>query len=269
MSTFYHTGDLGDIIAALPVIRHLGGGELFIGNHPKEFIKQWGNDLRWMKGERFDAIKPLLSSLPYIRNVRFTEHKPNVRHDFTWFRTHYQATRSLMDSQAAFMRAPRVETVPWLRAAPASETRGKFVIARSGRYHNAEFPWPLLIDRFSHRMIFVGLKRECDQFNAQFRATIPHRPTRTLMELAQLIAGSSCFIGNQSCPCWIAMGLGVRLIQESFPPHPDSIVPRSNAMFVLRPDLEDFRDFGLDLRPRTVSSNAGQVLASQFQPCAA
>lgn len=60
VSTFYHTGDLGDIIAALPVIRHLGGGELFIGNHPKEFIKQWGNDLRWMKGLRISFFTSIL-----------------------------------------------------------------------------------------------------------------------------------------------------------------------------------------------------------------
>jgi hypothetical protein len=95
-NVFFHTGDLGDIIAALPAIRALGGGYLILGNRHG----RGGREL--MSPERFAVIEPLLSAQPYIAGVELCDDAPNqtgccqsdrksvdscmVARDITWLR---------------------------------------------------------------------------------------------------------------------------------------------------------------------------------------
>jgi hypothetical protein len=81
-------------------------------------------------------------------------------------------------------------------------------------------------------MVFLGLPHEHAQFVQTF-GKVRYLPTKDLLQMASLIAGSSLFIGNQSVHCWIAMALGHPLIQESWPQQQDSMVARDNAMFVI------------------------------------
>lgn len=63
----------GDIIAALPTIRQLGGGELIITdtNHPHTVRQS-------MKGDRYESLAPLLAAQPYISAVRFESNVPSA-----------------------------------------------------------------------------------------------------------------------------------------------------------------------------------------------
>ena len=89
------------------------------------------------------------------------------------------------------------------------------VINRSSRYHNLLFPWRELVANRGHQMIFVGADREHEDFVRQF-GFVPRFETATLLDVARLIAGSRMFIGNQSCPMAIALGLGANVIQETW-----------------------------------------------------
>lgn len=71
MNVFYHTGDMGDIIASLPTVEKLGGGIFVIG--PRRSDAPGGLTREDMKGERFQAIKFLLESQPYIHRVEWTD----------------------------------------------------------------------------------------------------------------------------------------------------------------------------------------------------
>jgi hypothetical protein len=242
--SFYHTGDLGDIIAALPVIRQLGGGELVIGNHGSMHAG-W----RAMEGARFNAIKPLIEAQSYISSIRF-EHLPKgVDFDISGFRNVHSHRCNLSEAQARWLKVSNLNLDPWLNVTPSELSKGRIIVARSARYHNPRFPWKQLIRSYGRRMSFVGLQ---DEFEAFVRWTggsglVTYMPTRSLLEAAALIEGSELFIGNQSCPCWIAMGLGHRMIQETHEFVRDSVVTRESARFFTGINRSCFADLGVPI----------------------
>lgn len=231
----YHTGCLGDIIAAGPVFRALGGVHLKIGNFKEA---KWAH--RNMEGKPFDSIKPLLEIQPYIKSVSF-EHGAEHTYDLENWRVKHQKDWTLTRCQAEFLGLGDVDMSPWIEnVKPSEETKGKVVIARSARYQNPHFPWRGIVEHEFHvgKCVFIGLEDEHAEFCNYVGQPIPYRSTRNLLEVAELIAGCALFIGNQSSPCWIAMGLGHRLIQETSPDVQDSMVKRDNAQFPLVGDIK-------------------------------
>lgn len=221
---FFHTGDLGDIIACLPTIRELGGGELTIGH-----IEGPGYCRESMAGSRYASIKPLLEAQSYIKAVYWGNYVPGQMIDFASFRDlSTKPGEDLATRQARYV-GTLISLEPWLEASASPLTQGMTVVARSGRYHNPNFDWSYYLK--DRKTCFVGLSGERKAFDEYTGNTIYHMPTDDLLELAQLIKGSDLFIGNQSCPFWIAAGLGHPLIQESSPKVQDSIIQRPNASY--------------------------------------
>lgn len=221
---FTHTADLGDIIACLPAIRALGGGELFIGERSG---RDGGRES--LRGARYEALVPLLSAQPYIDRVRWADELPRTAYDFSTFRTKYTKGVNLAQQQARHVGVTISET-PWLIAKASERTNGRVIFARSRRYHNESFPWDKALSRFKDPL-FVGLPDEYMAFQTKWGKPIENYKASTLLELAELIAGCSLIVCNQSCPYWIAVGLGVPLIQESWPVDSNSIIERPNAHY--------------------------------------
>lgn len=194
-----------------------------------------------MRGERFDALRPLLLAQPYIQGIEWSDTRPpGLDHDFTDFRLNYRKDESLAKLQADHVGITEpLDTHPWL-VAPRNETwRGRAVFARSPRYSNGFFPWFALVRRYPDA-IFVGTPAEHDAFQAEFGCRIQYVPTRDLLELASILAVAKVFCGNQSCPWWIACGLGVTTFQETWDHDRNSIIERANAHYMTGPvyDLE-------------------------------
>lgn len=225
---FLHTHDLGDIIASLPVIRSLGGGHLVITRHPR-MEEMRGRDL---KGERFESLKSLIQDQPYIKSFTYEDEPGKVDVDFSEFRKVYHPTKNLIDCMAEWVGAKDVDLSPWLQASPSPTTRDKVIVARSPRYNNMSFPWGRVAWEHGRNMVFLGLDDEWHRFQGMLGRAIERLTVNNFKEMAEAIAGSKLFIGNQSSPCWVAMGLGHNLIQETYELNPDSIVPRDNAQFV-------------------------------------
>lgn len=226
-NVFCHSGDLGDIIASLPVIRQLGGGHLVISDH---HLTKEQPALRAMK-PRMHLIEELLASQHYVLSVKFSEKPEGITHDFRPFRRKYRPDRTLTESQADWVGVRNVVMDPWLTVKPDSAMSGRIVVARSARYRNPLFPWAKLVAAAGKRMVFVGVEDEHNDFCQHFGRIDWHR-TNTLMDAAAAIAGSSGFIGNQSSPCWLAMGIGAPMVQETHVSIHDSRVPRKNAAYV-------------------------------------
>jgi hypothetical protein len=218
--TFFSSGDLGDIVASLPAVKALGGGDYRIG------FKIDGQR-ESLRGDRFESIKPLLESQHYINSVAWTDDFRGVTHDFSGFRARYQLHRSLADQQAEFVGVKIDATKPWLHVTPSYHNRT--VIARSSRYHNPIFPWRRIMDSVTD-CLFAGLVQEHREFEAYF-GQIDYQPTKNLLELAQVIAGAKQVISNQTCQWWIAAGLGVPTIQESYLADLNSVIERPNLRY--------------------------------------
>lgn len=229
MRHFVHSGDLGDVIYALPTVRAMGGGVMHLIDSP-------GMTAHGMTPERIAAITPLLAAQPYIKEVR-SHYRPMPGDPATIPVVNLNAFRfSGQDFIRTFLPDTTLNTfglpvternTKWLIASPHSQH--PVVIARSSRYHNPRFPWRRAIALYHHEAVFVGTPAEHAAFNTEFGASLPHYLTPTLKDVADLIAGAGLFIGNQSCPLAIAHGLKKNAIVEVCPYCPNCIDPRLNC----------------------------------------
>jgi hypothetical protein len=224
MARFCHSGDLGDILACLPAIRQIGGGALICTTTPS-------GQRETLKGPRFDAIQPLLESVPFLVHTEYQDDPSLISHSFLDFRKIAQKNRNLEEWQAASLGLNTVDQTPWLSVEPNPQYAGAVVISRSPRYHNPNFPWRQILQKFVKKLVFVGTPQEHAAFRNKFGVSLELAKTPNLLEAARIIAGARLFVGNQSCPFWIASGLGVPLVQETWWAEPNSIVLRENAAY--------------------------------------
>lgn len=225
MIRLQHTGDLGDLIAGLPVLRALSGGEIVL-TEPLPGRKGPRESLR---GQRYETILPLLCVQDYVFDCEWQDKPLAITHDLSHFREMKELkNENLADWQARYLGV-KISLEPWLTV-PETNPNGQVIFARSRRYHNFFFPWDELCRKHKDA-IFVGLPAEHEALEAETERKIKYHPTKDLLELAELIAGAKLVISNQSCAFWVACGLGVPVIQETWEPGANSIVERPNAIY--------------------------------------
>lgn len=211
--TFYHSGDYGDIIYALPTIRALGGGKLVIGPN-----KLWKTRLN-ASVDHVANLKPLLAIQPYISDIEYVHKIPSdIDFDLNRFREcliHDNIVPScntkklnLAEAHLHTFNLPLSECVDrWITVDNTESIPNRPVlIHRSPRWQSSSFPWKKVMSSHRHRALFVGLEEEYSDFTKDW-GYIPYRPTSNMLELARLIAGSTLFIGNQSLPYALCEGL--------------------------------------------------------------
>jgi hypothetical protein len=228
---FRHSGDAGDIIYGLATIKALGGGVLYISNG------QW--DVRQKQSiESVANLSGLLGNQNYIWGSSFTD--ANLSHadyDLDKFRETIMGhpnSGSIFRHHLKSFGAIYPESEPWLKVDFGVNIPDRpIVVSRSARYHNDYFPWPELVKAYGKNMIFVGLKDEHEDFIARF-GFVPRLETATLLDAARVISGSKLFIGNQSCPMAVALGLGSNAIQEVWEPDANCILERTNVLYLRR-----------------------------------
>jgi hypothetical protein len=213
---YFHTGDLGDIIASLPAVRASGGGEYVIGAPP---LPLGVGSRETMKGKRFDAIKPLLDAQPYIRDTVWEETPGLISHDMSLIRTSQTMpdTANIAERYSRWLGLTDVDYSPWLDVEPSPETAGRVIVIRTGRYHNPTFPWQQVMDRLGDRALFIGLPDEHKSFERYTGHQVEFWETDNLLEAAQLIAGAELTISNSTSLFWVAIGVGAKVIQEVNP----------------------------------------------------
>jgi hypothetical protein len=231
MNIYHHSGDIGDVIASMPVMRELGDGKLIISETSYPPGK---NPARSMRGKRFEALQPMWEAAPYVTSIEWQDQPKGVTHDIGRFRMEaaWTAGETLYHWQGRAMKVNLPEAPQrWLHV--EVPYHDMIVIGRTARYHTPHFPWRLIVEKFHNNLLFLGLPEEYKAFREEF-GKVEYQLTKDLLEATKIIAGSKLFIGNQSVLFWIAAGLAHHLIQETF--HQiyshDSIVPRRNALYV-------------------------------------
>lgn len=242
---FSHSGDMGDIIYSLPVIKRFRKGVFYISpsmipishelekkGHKLDLIKRDGTDAGISK-EKFLFLKPLLEKQKYISELKYDFCEEDDRLSLDDFRLHFECGNIFERYIKAFSSSADFYNSPWIEVIPNRVS--EVLIARSVRYQNDKFPWEKICADFPNA-VFVGLKEEHELFARDF-CHIPFYKTTNALELASVIAGSDLFIGNQSLPYSIAEALKKTSIQESCPDCHDCMFVRDNATFF----LEDFQ----------------------------
>ena len=250
------SGDAGDAIYLLNILKCLPDGPHTLLLEPSDATKAKGAE---GIQKLYDLIGPLASAQPYIKECRIIRDGDQVDWKSAGFRVqHYTRGQTLMQAHLNHLVATKgigkgiTGNAAWLACEPSMESAGRVVVNRTGRYRNDKFPWGKVVGLYRHRILFIGLHHEWREFCGHF-GYVEFRPTRDALEMAQLIAGSALFIGNQSCANALAEGLKHRSIQETSLVFPDCIYGRDNAQFVsdgtcVLPPVGD-QEEGLTIRP--------------------
>lgn len=234
--TFRHAGDRGDIVYSLPVIRALGGGALYV--EAADFTREKLTPEKWRN------LASLLEAQPYIHSVREWQGQPcdvNLN-DFrarlfpALSRREPDAfRRNLADWHLLTHGLPIAERdTAWLAVQPRRVAR--FVLNRTGhgrppwlRYHDPRFPWEEVLDAVGREAVFIGTPDEHVDLWSRYHATLPFYETPSFLDVAQVIAGSDWFIGNQSCAYAIAEALKHKAVLEVCPGAPNCLFHRPNV----------------------------------------
>lgn len=225
---YKHSGDMGDIIYSLPVIRFYGGGNLFIPLNGLETVKYDGSH-SGITEEKFASLKPLLEIQNYISQIKMWNTSDfNINIDFDILRYKSNQEKNLCHRICDFFGVPKQETKkPWISCMPKQVA--KIVINRTFRYRNDLMDYSCLKENFNDA-VFIGLKSEHDDFQNRY-GKIDYYETKDLLEAAEVIAGSELFVGNQSVCMAIAIAMGHENVQEYCPACADCVFESSNCNF--------------------------------------
>ena len=248
VSTFRSAGDRGDIIGSLPVIRHFGGGILYI--EAAAYTRERLTPDNWA------GLDILLKKQDYIVDVLPYVNQP-ITVNLNDFRAvmHRSLRKGSGKAKALWDWMLETHSCPvsaaherWLEVEPYNPGFKYVVFSRSGAgrqpqycYHNHAFPWRLVWDKYHEQAMFVGTKNEYENFCATV-GKVKWMPTKNLDEAAQVISGCSLFIGNQSACHMIAEGLKKNIVLEVWQQGPNTLSFRPGVQHgwdnhVLLPDL--------------------------------
>lgn len=222
---FFHSGDVGDVIASLPILRAQGGGQVVLYHDPHAAEGKAPRES--LEGKRYEAIKPLLEVQSYVQGVEWGGEISTK----TFREVLRPRLESLTERQARHVGQWPVSLAPWLTV-PDFTQHNRVICARSPRYHNAAgFPWREAVGTYGDRILFIGMPDEHVAFEKVVGRKIEHAVTPNFLEIAKLMAGAPQVIANQSAPLWVALGLGSKIICEGDPRVPNSQLPRHGSFW--------------------------------------
>jgi len=217
---FKHSGNCGDIIYAIPVMRAIAGeNKICLHVHidqPAEYAKHIKHPLGnvMLNQSMFDKLRPLILGQPEFESCE-AHNGGTIDVDLDKMREYPLLLDRGNIARWYFQVYPVNFDLnrPWLSVQPDTGVKDAIVIARSMRYRAPGVDYGFL--RKYPEIYFVGLREECEDM----RNMVPHikyRPVRDFYELASVIAGCRLFIGNQSFPFSIAEALKVNRLLEVY-----------------------------------------------------
>jgi len=221
---FKHSGSFGDLIYGLALVRHMGGGSfrVHLRNQDQICLESYGH-LPWgyhkgrLTDQDYEQLEPLLRVQSYITDVRPYDGLEDVHYNLDRFRDLFKLRvnpGNFVDLSARrFGLEPtdQLRNTPWLTVPQPRPIEGKpVVINRSERYNreDANQRYFMLKESIGDQAVFIGFEADYLRFSRQFSWDLPWVPTPTLLDMAEIIAGSEQFIGNQSAALSMAIGLG-------------------------------------------------------------
>lgn len=209
MSDFSHSGKYGDLIYAMPTIRALGGGKLWL--HPDGNMS--GHEFSW---KDIDILGPLMLAQNYITDIALTESGNRRGHNLDLFRKHWRNGKPItFHHLKAFGLSDAIGLEKWIEV-PRAEKIASVVFNVAFRWMTHRFPYKTAVDRWGKQAVFIGLECEHERFCKEFGEVEYHR-TDDMLEAAQVINQSDLYIGSQSSCLALAQGLRKRCLIDYWP----------------------------------------------------
>lgn len=241
---FKHTGHAGDVIYSIPAMKALAKGrkiqlyfELYQPN--RDFTKHMRHpNGNVMLTERSVALfAPLMAQQPDISYFGAWKGEP-IHYDLTIFRSFPFDYRMYSIARWYFLTFAVNADLgkPWLTISPNTSFNDNIVLARSSRYHTPGISYHFLSQY--KNIVFVGVPEEYEAMKASIPGLV-YQPASDFAELASIIAGCKCFIGNQSFPFSLAEALKVTRVLEVYHQCPNVVPEGPGAYdFCYQPQFE-------------------------------
>lgn len=255
MTTYKHSGTLGDLIYSLYMVKKMSPANatfLVALENIERCVARYGyrpEDVDPQHRGRFtfrdyEMLQPLLKRQSYIEQVgTWTQGTPEPDVDLDHYRSVLYRTfegNILQAYHIAFNQQFLMTDydTPWLEA--DEQVVAPIVISRSKRYRppNGEEGWRHIIETgmLEGNSVFVGTPAEHEDFETTFGIKVPYHAVTDFLELASIINGADLFVGNQGFAYSMAIGLGKQTILEI-----NKIVPmQMNECFFPRTNCQYF-----------------------------
>ncbi len=220
-----HRPKLGDIMYSLPYLRrqYLRTGEkqtLLLDPNSPYFP---GQEAQWTK--IFTELIPIIKEQNYIKDCRIYN-KEHIAVDLDKYMvgtTHLKhgdpvsIVENHFIGQGDFILPE--DNNQWLTY--PKDTIKQIIVSYTGRYVDLSVDYSFLKDL---DWGFVGTREEAHMFSNRTGLAVPHLSTPTLSDLTKVINGCDLFVGNQSFPLSLAIGLGKKCKVEVSLQFPNSAV---------------------------------------------
>lgn len=224
---FKHSGDCGDLIYSLPVVKYYGGGNIHLNVNGLTSTKYDGSESGFSL-KLIKMLQPLLESQEYIKSANIWNLN-KINFDLDYFRKQINVKQNLCESILHTFDVPFKETNEiWLKC--NEKKIANVVIARSFRYRNKKINYKNILKDFKG-CLFMGLQEEHKDFEDNF-GKIDFHQVKDFLEMAEIIQGSELFIGNQSLPLSLAISMNKPIWQEYYPVHADCIFNKDTIRYL-------------------------------------
>ncbi len=240
---FLHSGNLGDLIYALPVIKELSKTHtcnFYIKTNEKipiEYYKHPAGGV-YIDNRMLDLFLPLIKEQKFIKEVsEFTNQKIDI--DLNLFRK--LPVNICFNSPRWYFQITGIQvdlSAPYLEVSNHEKISGKIVIHRTFRHRNQFINYSFLKDYKD--LVFIGTTDEFEDLKKEV-PNLEHYNCKDFLEMAKIIKSSKFFIGNQSIAYPMAEGLKVPRLLEAEPLFPVVQPVGKNAYdFYYQPHFEKF-----------------------------
>lgn len=216
--TFYHSGEIGDILYGLKALSRMPKANFY--THPS--IQLDWSDLLFAHSNKqisyrdFTFIKSLLDRQPYINESTYTvpEH---IDYNLNYFR-HEIFNRNDVNFSDLYLEICNIRSdredcyTPWLFC----DIKREYPITaiRVSRRTNETFPWKQIVQKYKNEIIFLGTRSEYLDFVEHTGKLVAWNDYTDLLSICEVVNGAKLHIGNSTSISVCAEGLKKPMIFE-------------------------------------------------------
>lgn len=220
-NSYKHSGAFGDLIYSLALVKHLGGGDFYLHLNQIDWIGQhyYGSKPNPIHQGRlteqdYEFMRDFMLQQEYIHKFDVMQPTVEITHNLDRFRPLFVGhPGNYVDIYATVFgirdkhTQDHIRNTPWL-SVKTPKRIARTVINRTNRWLPPQLSPAWAESDWSKDAVFIGLDNEYRDFVRTTGYDIQHYPTYTMLDMAEVIAGSDLFVGNQSSALALAIGLG-------------------------------------------------------------
>lgn len=200
--TFYHSGELGDLIYGLKAPSRLPKSDFFIGTDLRTDTTSslFANPNKTVSLREYTFIRSLLERQPYLNEIVYgnPEHIDYNLNDFRReiFKSPHLNFSDLYIKVCNFPLNTSDAYTPWLYSDIKKEY--PITVIRVPRRTHDRFPWKQIVQKYNKEIIFLGTRSEYELFVEHTNKIVAWKDYTTLLSICEVINGAKLHIGNST-----------------------------------------------------------------------